>query len=84
MPMQPAVAEGEAAVFHPAGDAYPYATIELPGGFIGGYMRDGVMVVEIHPAPHDEGLPAIAIKVDDAPVLEEPPEPRGRHAKVRA
>jgi hypothetical protein len=74
-------AQEDAPVFHPAGTAYPYACVEVHGAFVGAYEdADGTLVVEVHPAPSD-GAPAIAIRVDDSPVLEEPGLSRGRHAR---
>ena len=76
----------QAAVYHSAGDTYPYPTIEQSGAYVGCYVDDdGTLVVEVHPSPSD-GPPAVAIRVDDAPVLEEPGLARGRHARrcVRA
>jgi hypothetical protein len=64
--------EQDGAVFHPAGDGCPYATVELDGTRVGLYREGSGLVVALHPA---FDAPPLTMTMNDDPLFAEEAEP---------
>jgi hypothetical protein len=66
-------------IFHEAGEMFDHAAIELPGGVVGAFMEDDVLVVCVH-ANRGADPPEVDIRVDNAVIIRA--KEKGRHRKV--